>query len=133
VHLFSLRKSKEDQAGYRDRNFRISGNGVKFISGLPAAIMARSGRAGKCWREIHFHAELRCWTGFCDKMRTLERLKAVHIVVGKDEGIRVHRKLARLDSKARTLIDFLNWIQKPLSDAKLNTYFIGFRAFTTLE
>lgn len=40
-----------------------------------------------------------------EAMKTLERLKAVHIVVGKDEGIQVHRKLTRLDSKARTLIE----------------------------
>ncbi len=40
-----------------------------------------------------------------EAMKTLERLKAVHIVVGKDEGIQVHRKLSGLNKKARTLIE----------------------------
>lgn len=39
-----------------------------------------------------------------EAMKTLERLKAVHILVGKDEGIQVHRRLSRLDDKMRTLI-----------------------------
>ncbi len=38
-------------------------------------------------------------------MKTLERLKAVHIVVGKDEGIQVHRRLSRFDYKIRTSIN----------------------------
>ncbi|MFZ2410940.1 MAG: IS1634 family transposase [Candidatus Methanoperedens sp.] len=40
-----------------------------------------------------------------EAMKTLERLKAVHIVVGKDEGIQVHRKLSGLNKETRTLIE----------------------------
>jgi len=40
-----------------------------------------------------------------EAMKTLERLKAVHIVVGKDEGVQVHRKLSGLNKETRTLID----------------------------
>ncbi len=43
-----------------------------------------------------------------EAMKILERLKAVHIVVGKDEGIQVHRKLSGLDSETRILIDVFN-------------------------
>jgi len=41
-------------------------------------------------------------------MKTLERLKVVHIVVKKDEGIQVHRKLSGLDGKTKTLIEVFN-------------------------
>ncbi|MBU4319911.1 MAG: IS1634 family transposase [Nitrospinae bacterium] len=41
-------------------------------------------------------------------MKTLERLKAVHIVVEKDEGIQVHRKLTRIDDDIRTLVEIFN-------------------------
>lgn len=34
-----------------------------------------------------------------EAMKTLERLKAVHIAVGKDGEIHVHRKLTRLIMK----------------------------------
>lgn len=40
-----------------------------------------------------------------EAMKTLERLKAVHIVVGKDEGIQVYRKLSGLNKETRTLIE----------------------------
>ncbi len=40
-----------------------------------------------------------------DAMKTLERLKAVHIMVEKDEGIQVHRKLTGLNGETRTLIE----------------------------
>lgn len=43
-----------------------------------------------------------------EAMKTLERLKVVHIVVKKDEGIQVHRKLSGLDGKTRTLIEVFN-------------------------
>jgi transposase len=43
-----------------------------------------------------------------EAMKILERLKAVHIVVEKDEGIQVHRKLTGLDGKTRTLIEVFN-------------------------
>ncbi len=46
-----------------------------------------------------------------DAMKTLERLKAVHIVVGKDEGIHVHRRLSGLDTGTRTLIDIFGMTQ----------------------
>lgn len=42
-----------------------------------------------------------------EAMKTLERLKAVHIVV-KDEEIQVHRKLTRVDDKIRMLIEVFN-------------------------
>jgi hypothetical protein len=38
----------------------------------------------------------------------LEQLKAVHIVVKKDEGIQVLRKLTDLDSETRTLVEVFN-------------------------
>ncbi len=41
-------------------------------------------------------------------MRILERLKAVHIVIGKDEGIQVHRKLREFDDETRTLVEVFN-------------------------
>ncbi len=37
-------------------------------------------------------------------MKTLERLKAVHIMVGIDKGIQVYRKLSGLNNETRTLI-----------------------------
>ena len=43
-------------------------------------------------------------------MRELERLKAVHIVVGKDDKIEVHKKLSGLDSETRTLVEILAWL-----------------------
>ena len=41
-------------------------------------------------------------------MKTLERLKAVHIVVGKDKELQVHRKLGGLDGETRLLIEIFN-------------------------
>lgn len=46
-----------------------------------------------------------------EAMKTLERLKAVHIVVKKDEGIQVHRKLSGLDGKTMTLIEVFNMVE----------------------
>lgn len=46
-----------------------------------------------------------------EAMKTLERLKAVHIVVGKDEGIQVHRKLTRIDGETRVLIEVFNMVE----------------------
>ncbi len=43
-----------------------------------------------------------------EAMKILERLKAVHIVVEKDEGIQVHRKLTRIDGDMRTLVEIFN-------------------------
>jgi transposase len=43
-----------------------------------------------------------------EAMKILERLKAVHIVVKKDEGIQVLRKLTGLDSETRTLVEVFN-------------------------
>ncbi len=43
-----------------------------------------------------------------EAMKTLERLKAVHIVVNKDEGIQVLRKLTGLDSETRILVEIFN-------------------------
>ncbi len=43
-----------------------------------------------------------------EAMKTLERLKAVHIVVKKDEGIQVLRKLSGLDSETRILVEIFN-------------------------
>ena len=40
-----------------------------------------------------------------EAMKTLERLNAVHIVVGKEEGVQVHRKLSGLNKETRTLIE----------------------------
>ena len=41
-------------------------------------------------------------------MRTLERLKAVHIVVGTSDEIEVHRKLSGLDCETRTLVEMFS-------------------------
>ena len=41
-------------------------------------------------------------------MRTLERLKAVHIVVGTGAEIEVHKKLSGLDSETRTLVEIFS-------------------------
>ena len=41
-------------------------------------------------------------------MRTLERLKAVHIVVGTGDEIEVHRKLSGLDCETRTLVEMFS-------------------------
>lgn len=46
-----------------------------------------------------------------EAMKTLERLKAVHIVVGKDEGIQVHRKLGGLDGETRMLIEVFDMVE----------------------
>jgi transposase len=43
-----------------------------------------------------------------EAMKTLERLKAVYIVVGKDEGVQVHRKLSGLNGENRILIEVFN-------------------------
>jgi len=43
-----------------------------------------------------------------EAMRTLESLKAVHIAVGKEGEIHVHRKLTRFDNETRTLIEVFN-------------------------
>jgi transposase len=43
-----------------------------------------------------------------EAMKTLERLKAVHIVVGKDEGVQVYRRLSGLDGDMRTLVEVFN-------------------------
>jgi hypothetical protein len=40
-----------------------------------------------------------------EAMKTLNRLKAVHIVIGNDEGIKVHRELSGLNKETRTLIE----------------------------
>jgi hypothetical protein len=40
-----------------------------------------------------------------EAMKSLEQLKAVHIVVKKDDGIQVLRKLTDLDSETRTLVE----------------------------
>ena len=41
-------------------------------------------------------------------MKTLERLKAVHIVVGTGAEIEVHKKLSGLDSETRTLVEIFS-------------------------
>jgi hypothetical protein len=41
-------------------------------------------------------------------MRTLERLKAVHIVVGKGDEIEVHKKLSGLDGETRMLVEMFS-------------------------
>jgi hypothetical protein len=41
-------------------------------------------------------------------MKTLERLKAVHLVVKKDEEIQVLRKLSGLDDETRVLVEVFN-------------------------
>ena len=41
-------------------------------------------------------------------MRTLERLKAVHILVGTGDEIEVHRKLSGLDNETRTLVEMFS-------------------------
>jgi|GEM_PF-3007518 len=46
-----------------------------------------------------------------EAMKSLERLKAVHIVVKKDEGVQVLRKLTGLDSETRTLVDIFNMVE----------------------
>jgi transposase len=43
-----------------------------------------------------------------EAMKTLERLKAVHIAVGKEGEIQVHRQLTRFDNETRTLIEVFN-------------------------
>ncbi len=35
-------------------------------------------------------------------------MKAVHIVVGKDDKIEVHKKLSGLDSETRTLVEIFS-------------------------
>lgn len=47
-------------------------------------------------------------TSIEEAMRTLERLKAVHIVVREGEEIHVHRRLSTIDDKMRTLIEVFN-------------------------
>jgi transposase len=47
-----------------------------------------------------------------EAMKTLERLKAVHIVVKKDEGIQVLRKLTSFDGDIRTLVEVFNLTEK---------------------
>ena len=42
---------------------------------------------------------------FEDAMRMLERLKAVHIAVGKDGEIQVYRKLRNIDGELRNLVE----------------------------
>ena len=44
-------------------------------------------------------------TSIEDAMRMLERLKAVHIAVGKDGEIQVYRKLRNIDGEVRKLVD----------------------------
>ncbi|MDP2767799.1 MAG: IS1634 family transposase, partial [Candidatus Methanoperedens sp.] len=44
-------------------------------------------------------------TSIEDAMRTLERLKAVHIAVGKDDEIQVYRKLRNIDGELRNLVE----------------------------
>ncbi len=44
-------------------------------------------------------------TSIEDAMRTLERLKAVHIAVGKDNEIQVYRKLRNIDGELRNLVE----------------------------
>ncbi len=43
-----------------------------------------------------------------EAMKTLERLKAVHIVIKKEEGIQVLRKLSGLNSETRVLVEVFN-------------------------
>ncbi len=43
-----------------------------------------------------------------EAMKTLDGLKAVHIAVGKEGEIHVHRKLTRFDNETRTLIEVFN-------------------------
>lgn len=43
-----------------------------------------------------------------EAMKTLEQLKAVHIVVKKDEGVQVLRKLSGLDGETRILVEVFN-------------------------
>jgi transposase len=43
-----------------------------------------------------------------EAMRTLDRLKAVHIAMDKEGIIQVHRKLTRSDNETRTLIEVFN-------------------------
>ncbi|MDP2789376.1 MAG: IS1634 family transposase [bacterium] len=44
-------------------------------------------------------------TSIEDAMRMLERLKAVHIAVGKDDEIQVYRKLRNIDGELRNLVE----------------------------
>lgn len=44
-------------------------------------------------------------TSIEDAMRMLERLKAVHIAIGKDDEIQVYRKLRNIDGELRKLVD----------------------------
>ncbi len=44
-------------------------------------------------------------TSIEDAMKTLERLKAVHIAVGKDDEIQVYRKLRNIDGELRNLVE----------------------------
>jgi transposase len=46
-----------------------------------------------------------------EAMKSLEQLKAVHIVVNKDEGIQVIRKLTGLDSETRTLVEVFTMVE----------------------
>jgi len=41
-------------------------------------------------------------------MKTLERLKAVHIAVGNEGGVQVYRKLSGLNSETRILVEVFN-------------------------
>ncbi|MEM3087465.1 MAG: transposase [Halobacteria archaeon] len=43
-----------------------------------------------------------------EAMGLLERLKAVHIVVREGEVVQVHRRLAGLDERTRTLVEVFN-------------------------
>ena len=44
-------------------------------------------------------------TSIEEAMRTLDRLKAIHIAVGKDGEVHVYRKLRRTDGELKTLIE----------------------------
>ena len=63
-----------------------------------------------------------------EAMVTLERLRAVQIVVGKDGEIQVQRKLTKVDTETRTLIEVFNMEQVvPIllsSSEKINIYVI---------
>ena len=43
-----------------------------------------------------------------EAMKALEQLKAVQIVVGKNEEVQVHRKLGGVNEDTRILIDVFN-------------------------
>jgi transposase len=53
-------------------------------------------------------------TSIEEAMRTLERLKAAHIVVGRGEGIQVHRKLSGLNDETRTLIEVFGMVENKM-------------------